>query len=88
MPFQTDEKVIRKVIVRSGAIVDGLCFEYTNGERTPWYGGQGGVQQEFELQDKEDIIQVLICSDNSVVQKLSFITSNGRVHPYGPCSKH
>ncbi|KAJ7203355.1 hypothetical protein GGX14DRAFT_369556 [Mycena pura] len=73
-----DEKVIRKVIVRSGAIVDGLCFEYTNGERTPWYGGQGGVQQGFELQDKEDITQVLICSNNSVVQKLSFITSNGR----------
>ncbi|KAJ7105044.1 hypothetical protein C8R44DRAFT_333416 [Mycena epipterygia] len=73
-----DHKVIRKVKVRSGAIVDGLCFEFADGSSTPWRGGQGGVPQEFVLQDKEDITQILVCSNGTVIQKLSFITSNGR----------
>ncbi|KAJ7450632.1 hypothetical protein FB451DRAFT_1052192 [Mycena latifolia] len=73
-----DYKFIRKVKVRSGTIVDGLCFEFTDGTSTPWRGGQGGVPQEFLLQDKEDITQILVCSNGTVIQKLSFITSNGR----------
>ncbi|KAF7369620.1 hypothetical protein MVEN_00292800 [Mycena venus] len=73
-----DHKIIRKVIVKSGSIVDGLQFQFADGTFTPWRGGKGGVQQEFALQDKEDITQVLVCSNGAVIQKLSFITSNGR----------
>ncbi|KAF8147441.1 hypothetical protein K438DRAFT_1989668 [Mycena galopus ATCC 62051] len=34
-------KIIRKVIVRSGSIVDGLQFQFSDGTLTPWRGGQG-----------------------------------------------
>ncbi|KAF8215431.1 hypothetical protein K438DRAFT_1955410 [Mycena galopus ATCC 62051] len=73
-----DQKIICKVIVRSGSIVDGLQFQFSDGTLTPWRGGQGGVRQEFALQDKEDITQILVCSNGTVIQKLSFITSKGR----------
>ncbi|KAJ6449603.1 hypothetical protein C8R47DRAFT_999151 [Mycena vitilis] len=73
-----DSKVIHKVQVRVRDVVEGISLEFTDGSATPWRGGKTGTLQEFVLHDGEDITRVSICSDGTVIQKLSFHTSFGQ----------
>mmetsp|Transcript_15971 Transcript_15971/g.26098 ORF Transcript_15971/g.26098 Transcript_15971/m.26098 type:complete len:767 (-) Transcript_15971:1560-3860(-) len=77
---------VRKVVVRSGTLVDGLVFYYDDGnvEHKIAFGGTGGNENPpFELQQDEYIIQVK-GHKGAYVDQIQFVTNLGRVSPvYG-----
>ena len=44
-------KTIKKITCRSGLYLDAISIQFTDGSSTPWHGGDGGVEQSFELVD-------------------------------------
>jgi hypothetical protein len=46
-------KIIKKITCRSGWYIDGISVQFTDGSSTPWHGGNGGVEQSFDLVDGE-----------------------------------
>ena len=85
-------KTIKKITCRSGWYLDGITIQFTDGSSTPWHEGYDGVEllngeyinfprnllrliSEFL---GEDITQVLVCSTDSLITKIKFITSKGK----------
>ncbi|KAI0804725.1 hypothetical protein BC629DRAFT_1283112 [Irpex lacteus] len=77
-----DHKVVRQVCVRSGARIDGLALDFTDGTSTAWHGGQGGNYSAYALESGEDFTHIRVTADENYILGLQFITSKGRESPW------
>ncbi|KAI0683166.1 hypothetical protein BC835DRAFT_1296841 [Cytidiella melzeri] len=77
-----DHKVIRQLRIRSGARIDGLALDFTDGTSTSWHGGQGGSYHTFGLSTNEDFTHIRVAADGNWILGLQFITSKGRESPW------
>ncbi|KAI0086012.1 hypothetical protein BDY19DRAFT_374074 [Irpex rosettiformis] len=77
-----DRKVVRRLQIRSGARIDGLALDFTDGTSTSWHGGQGGSYNTYALETGEDFTSIRVCADETYINGLQFITSKGRESPW------
>ncbi|KAI0804811.1 hypothetical protein BC629DRAFT_1210925 [Irpex lacteus] len=77
-----DHKVVRQLRVRSGARIDGLALDFTDGTSTAWHGGQGGNYSTYTLESGEDFTHIRVTADENYILGLQFITSKGRESPW------
>ncbi|KAF8647330.1 hypothetical protein AX16_006792 [Volvariella volvacea WC 439] len=75
---RTDQRVIKRVNIRCGYLIDAISLDFTDGSSTGWHGGSNGSQHSFSLSDGEDITDVLVTTDGNFISALQFITSKGR----------
>ncbi len=71
---------MKKIIVYSGAWIDGIQFESENGQLSKVYGGEGGTKKEWVVPANQCIKQVLLRS-GYFVDQLQFVASNGAKSP-------
>eukprot|EP00808_Paulinella_micropora_P007708 g3368.t1 len=76
-------KVVTRIKVRAGDLVDRIAFVFADGSSVS-YGGTGGSQKEdFVLEQGDFVTQVLVRQGDSLDQ-IVFVTSKGRRSPtYG-----
>ncbi|KAJ8079111.1 hypothetical protein PM082_013398 [Marasmius tenuissimus] len=84
---RADEKIIKRVNIRSSDHIDALSLDFTDGSSSGWHGdGDGGnATDSFTLNTGEDITHTLIARDGSDVSALQFITSKGRESEWYGC---
>ncbi|KAG8686025.1 hypothetical protein FRC09_014394 [Ceratobasidium sp. 395] len=76
-------KIMSKVVVRSGARVNGLSIVYTDGSVSNSYGSKC-TEHVFELSPGEYISDVIVWENEADVSTVQFITTTGRFSPlYG-----
>jgi hypothetical protein len=70
---------ISKIDIYSYDIVDGMQFNYTNGNKSDKIGGTGGKLQTVNFNNKENFAGFNICFSDSIIRKLQIIksTDNG-----------
>ncbi len=71
--------MVKKVMVRSGASLDAIQLELTDGVTTmvsPYRGGYGGYEKVFNVPDDQWISQIEIRS-GSMVDSVRFVTNKG-----------
>ena len=74
--------------VRSGELVDGITFEYTD-DTSLAFGGDGGTEQSFALDHEggEHLVRIKVrCGD--YVDAVRFLTSTGRQSPWYGREEH
>jgi len=82
------EKDLKKMIVKSGSVVDSIESEMRDGTVLPKMGGEGGMPTPVELEAEETIAKVLWKTGQyggkKVIYDLTIITNKGKKYgPYG-----
>jgi len=73
---------ISKINIRSGAWLDSIQLQYSNGYTPAANGGTGGSASSFSIPSGQYIISVYVCA-GGYVDKLVFTTSLGTIYSYG-----
>ncbi|KAI7729742.1 hypothetical protein M8C21_020392 [Ambrosia artemisiifolia] len=81
---------ITRINIRSGAIVDAIYFDYTEGGttyQTDIFGGRNGILSTFDIADDEEFIEIRGQVGNfenlNLVTQLTFVTNKNTYGPYG-----
>jgi hypothetical protein len=81
----TTEKIVNRVIVRHGELVDAIQLRWktSSGDRTgERHGGGGGAEKFFDLHDGE-CIESISGEAGDYVRKLTFTTNQGKEYTFG-----
>ncbi|GBG30861.1 E3 ubiquitin-protein ligase TM129 [Hondaea fermentalgiana] len=81
---RASQRRVTSVIVRAGALVDGVTFVYSDVPEGVTFGGTGGTEfPPFELEDDEYIVEVR-GQQGAYLDQIQFVTNRGRMSPaYG-----
>lgn len=74
--FNKSKSAIKKIVVRSGVVVDAITTTFADGTSTPRHGGTGGGEKVLELADNEYITLVTVHTSN-VVNFIQLTTNFG-----------
>jgi hypothetical protein len=67
---------VRKVVVRSGEMVDSVQLGFANGLDSIRVGGDGGNEETWTVPEGEYISQIIITND-VYINSLRFVTNKG-----------
>ena len=75
-------KRLRRIGVRTGAVVDRIAFHFSDGSRAA-YGGDGSSARDDFVIDPDDEVVALRCREGDALYCVEFITKKGRSVAYG-----
>ncbi|KAJ1672519.1 hypothetical protein EV182_007017, partial [Spiromyces aspiralis] len=68
---------VKRIIIRSGAYIDGLIFELSDGQTVQFGACAGGGHHEFTI-DEGDSLDVIMINSGGWIDGLEFVTKNGK----------